>query len=375
VFEARSVSSVASVPSVGYHGPANAAGARKSESEIGNRQLSISQSPIANQPIDNLQSSIDNDQPRHPIPLDRLAAQKDSAAYETIDWTAPIDRSRWFVCETQTPLYYTRSYGELTAGQRLRYNQLTGMLSNELIALLETELLTAALRAIESSHTPDPDLVAAVRRFRHDEKRHAEMWRRLNRLSEPAWYAAGDRYLARIPSPAIALARALARRPAVFPVVLWIQLAQEERSIDMSRRSLALPPNHLEPRYRAAHQAHVQDEVRHVQLDWHLIGRFYNRRSKAIRLTTARLFRFFVGSVLLMPVYSTTRVIRALAGELPELQPHVPRMLNELRGLQGDDRYHEMMYSRRTTPITFALLDRFEEFRGVGKSLRGYQPK
>ena len=345
------------------------------KSAIENRQLPIRQSPIANQPIDNLQSSIDNDQPRQPIPLDRLAAQRDSLAYETIDWSTSIDRSRWFVCETQTPLFYTRLYDSLTAGQRLRYNQLTGMLSNELIALLETELLTAALHAIESSGTPDAELVAAVHRFRHDEKRHAEMWRRLNRLSEPAWYATRDRYLARVPSSAIALARALARRPAWFPVVLWIQLAQEERSIDMSRRSLALPANHLEPRYRAAHQAHVQDEVRHVQVDWHLIGRFYDRRSKAIRLATARLFRFFVGSVLLMPVYSTTRVIRALAGEFPELQAQVPRMLAELRGLQSDDRYHEMMYSRRTTPITFSLLDRFEEFRDVGKTLRGYQPK
>ena len=279
------------------------------------------------------------------------------------------------MCETQTPLFYTQSYSGLTSEQRRRYNQLTGMLSNELIALLETELLTAALRAIESAYTPDAKLVAAVRRFRQDEKRHAEMWRRLNRLSEPAWYTAGDRCLARIPSPAIALARALARRPALFPAVLWIQLAQEERSVDLSRRSLALPPNHLEPRYRAAHQAHVQDEVRHVQVDWHLIGRFYDRPSKAIRLTTAWLFRFFVGSVLLMPVYSTTRVIRALASEFPELQALVPRMLDELRGLQSDDRYHEMMYSRRTTPITFALLDRFEEFRDVGKTLRGYQPK
>jgi hypothetical protein len=79
--------------------------------------------------------------------------------------------------------------------------------------------------------------------------------------------------------------------------------------------------------------------------------------------------------VLLMPVYSTTRVIQALALEFRELQPMVPRMLSELRKLQSDDRYHEMMYSRRTTPITFALLDRFEEFRGVGKTLRGYQPR
>ena len=110
------------------------------------------------------------DAPRRPTPLDRLAAQKDSSAYDAIDWTTPIDRARWFVCETQTPLFYTGAYEELTPDQRRRYNQLTGMLSNELIALLETELLTAALRAIEPLRRPDGELIAAVRRFRDDER-------------------------------------------------------------------------------------------------------------------------------------------------------------------------------------------------------------
>ena len=323
------------------------------------------------------QSPIDIDDFRKPTPLDRLASQKDSPAYDAIDWTAPIDRSRWFVCETQTPLYYTNAYAQLTSDHRRRYNQLTGMLSNELIGLLETELLTAALGAIEGRRASpvDPELAAAVRRFRDDENRHAEMWRRLNRLSEPRWYATRDRHLARVPSPAIVLARAIALRPAMFPVVLWIQLAQEERSIDLSRRSLALPADRLEPRYRTAFQAHVQDEVRHVQVDWHLIERFYHRRSKITRLTTARLFSFFVGSVLLMPVYSTTRVIKILADEFVELRPLVPHMLAELRALHACDRYHEMMYSRGTTPITFDLLDRYDEFHVVGRTLRGYQVK
>jgi hypothetical protein len=294
--------------------------------------------------------------------------------YAGIDWNTPIDRSRWFVCETQTPLFYTSVYDELSADQKRRYNQLTGMLSNELIGLLETELLTAALAAIASGPAGS-ELVAAVRRFEEDERRHAEMWRRLNVLSEPAWYAAGERHLARVPAPALAVARRLARRPAAFPVVLWIQLAQEERSIDMSRRSLTLPPDRLEPRYDAAYRAHLQDEVRHVQIDWHLLERFYPGRSKGIRLLTARLFRFFAGSVLFLPVYSTTRVVRVLASEFPALEALLPRMLRELKGLKHSDDYHAMMYSRRTTPVTFALFDRFPEFHDIGRVLRGYQPR
>ena len=57
---------------------------------------------------------------------------------------------------------------------------------------METEFLVAALSAVESrqgDRRQPPDLHAAVLRFRDDERRHADIWHNLNRLSEPAWYA------------------------------------------------------------------------------------------------------------------------------------------------------------------------------------------
>ena len=308
------------------------------------------------------------------IPLERLAATTSSCGYDAIDWTTPIDRSRYYLCETQTPLFYTGVYEQLSQHHQRRYNQLTGMLNNELIDLLETELLSSVLRALED--TPgDRAFASVLRQFRDDEARHAAAWRRLNRLSEPDWYRGGSRRFVRVPSAAVAVARMLARRPTLFPVVFWIQLALEERSIDMSRRCAQLPPRRLEPRYAAIYHAHLQDEVRHVQIDCHLIERFYRDATKGIRWTTAALFERLVGSVLLVPAYSSTVVVNRLAHEHPELAPLVPRMIDELRRLETSDDYHAMMYSRRTTPLTFGLFDGFPEFRRIGRTLRSYRPQ
>jgi uncharacterized protein (DUF2267 family) len=306
-------------------------------------------------------------------PLARLASAPVAATVDRIDWETPIDRTRWFFCETLTPLYYTRIYRELSLEHRRRYNQLTGMLANEIISVLETEFLQASLHAVASTRG-DPDLLAAVQRFKEDERRHADIWLTLNRLSEPAWYASKTRRFVCMPAYARVASRVIARHPLAFPVVFWLQLAQEERSIEISRRCMRVAAERIEPRYAAAYAAHLPDEIRHVQIDRYLIERFYDSRSAMIRATTARLFKAVMARFLLTPVDSTARVISTLAAEFFELRPLVPRMRRELRELEKDDEYHEMMYSRRTTPNTFALFDRFEEFHQMRHVLRAYQP-
>ena len=309
--------------------------------------------------------------------LARLAAAPSKPAEDGIDWRTPIDRSRWFFCETLTPLYYTGVYRDLGVEHRLRYNQLSAMMANEIIAFMETEFLGAALTAVESrgDRRQPSDLHAAVLRFRDDERRHADIWQNLNRLSEPTWYGSADLRLMNIPRGALMAARLIARHPVAFPVVFWIQLVQEERSLEISRRCMRVSPQLMEPRYAAAYGAHLPDEARHVQIDRHLIDHFYRPRSIAVRRASALLFRTIVGTLLVTPVNSTGRVVRVLAAEYPELAPLVPRMLRELGDLRSSIEYHEMMYSRRTTPVTFALFDEFPEFHQMRAVLRGYDPR
>ena len=307
-------------------------------------------------------------------PIERIAAPRASPADRAPDWTTPIDRSRWFFCETLTPLYYTAVYRELGTAHRRRYSQLTGMLSNELILLLETTVLARTLAAVQPH--ADPPLRELIAGFAAEERRHAETWRRLNRLSEPGWYAGTDRVLCRVPAGLPALAAQLARHPAAWPVLLWLQLSQEERSIEISRRCIRVPAERMEPRYAAAYREHLRDEVRHVQIDCHLLERFHATSAAAVRRATAALLRPILGAMFLRPSRSAAGVVRRLAGEFPELRPLLPRMIAELRALpETSGAYQRMMYSRATTPITFAWFDRCPEMHGMRRVLRGYEPR
>jgi len=285
-----------------------------------------------------------------------------------------IDRSRWFFCETLTPLYYTRVYRELSDDERRRYNQLTGMLSNELILRLETGFLDRTLAALARRRDRlDDDLITRLRSFREDEREHARTWRELNRQSGPEWYARGDGHFVRTPLAVDLIASTIARYPLTLPVVFWIQLAQEERAIAISARCLRVPADRMEPSYAAAYRAHVRDEVRHVQIDRELIERFHAPQSMLMRRATAAMFRSVVSRFFLTPAGSTRRVIRALVAEHPRLEVLLPRIWTELAAVVEDPEYHDMMYSRRTTPITFALFDRFPEFHVMATTLMAYR--
>lgn len=314
---------------------------------------------------------------RPPGALERLATAAVRPRQDEIDWRTPIDRSRWYFCETLTPLYYAPIYHELALEHRRRYNQLNAMMANEIIAFMESEFLVTTLTAVNSHLNGEErfrDLRAAVARFAEDERRHADIWWNLNRLSEPAWYHSTKWRLINIPRGLLSAARFAARHPVAFPLVFWLQLVQEERSLEISRRCMRMAPNAIEPRYRAAYSAHLPDEARHVQIDRHLIEHYYRGRSGSVRQASAWLFRTVVRSLLVTPVHSTGRVVGILAAEYPELAPLVPQMLHQLEALGRNIEYHEMMYSRSTTPVTFALFDEHPEFHVMRKVLLAYEP-
>jgi hypothetical protein len=308
-----------------------------------------------------------------PARLDPLGA---GAPAEAIDWTTAIDRRRRYYCETLSPLFYTPSYARLAEPVRRRYTQLMGMLSNELIARLEADIVDPCLAAVERLRDLPPELRAAIGGFRADERRHAEAWHRLNVLSEPTWYGGGRRAaLLGVPPIVGRLAPGLAGQRWAVPAVLWIQLLQEERSIDISRRLLRLPADTIEPRYAAVYREHLRDEARHVQLDARLIAHVRARQSPAARRATMAVVRWVVRRFFLAPARSADRLTRILGAEFPDIRPLVPVITGELHAVAGDDRYHAMMYSRATTPISFRLFDAYPECHAMQTVLRAYRPE
>jgi hypothetical protein len=292
------------------------------------------------------------------------------------DFSTPIDRSRWFVCPTLTPLYYAPVYRELDERHQRRYNQLTALCFSELISFFETTFASSVLAALAHGQCRQVDrpLAECLERFIDEERDHVLWWRQLNLLSEPALYAKQERVIIRLPAALRILLGQIARRPDWFPMVFWVMLALEERSLEISRRCMRMPAAQIEPRYLAVYRAHLKHEVRHVQLDWHLIERFYERRSPALRRFNARLVRWSLASFFLPPTRSAVRVVHRLVAECPELRPLCRVMESQLAKVGDAPAYQAMMYSRDSTPITFALFDRFPEMHAVRTVLRSYEP-
>ncbi|HVR76274.1 MAG TPA: diiron oxygenase [Planctomycetota bacterium] len=302
-------------------------------------------------------------------------AREASRTWAPLDLSTPVDTSRHFLCPTVTPLYYTEIHRSLTVEEKLRYNQLSGLAFNEVISFFEEMmapvLLPAAARAARSS----PELAECLARFEEEERRHLTTWRELNRWTEAELHGGKDRRFLKLPALLKAVFRDLCRRPRMFPMLFWLLAAQEELSMEVARRSLAMPGDLIEPRFAQAYRAHLADEVRHVQIDWHLIDHFHAPAGRVCRGLNAFLFREAFRHFFVTPKRLARRVVEALARDFPNLAPLVPEMLLELRGLRTCRPYQEMMYSRRNHPVLFALFDSFPEMQGIRKVLAGYEPR
>lgn len=308
------------------------------------------------------------------LPLERLcrAAASSPIFGETLDLSTPIDRERLFIAEELTPLWYTAAFGALSPAQALRYNQISGLAAGELIGLFEEEVALVALRSLRTAPIPR-ELCEGLGWFLEEEARHAEVWTGLNRLSEPDRYGTGKSWIVRPSAGGLGLMRWISRHPRSLPVVLWMMLLQEERSIAISRRSLAVA-GRLEPRWAEVYRLHLRDEVRHVQLDWHLLDSFYRDRSRAVRRLTAELLHRITAAFFLAPKRMAVRVLDLLIREHPDLAPLRPRFLRELAALENDPTYRRMMYSREDLPISSHLLDRYPELAPFRDFLLGPPP-
>ena len=292
---------------------------------------------------------------QHGIALARLDAAGDGAAV--------VDHSRLFTCPSLTPLSHASIYATLTEPQQRRYNQLVGLMQNELICFFEQEFAARVLPAVlDRSRGLPAELAASLRQFVEDERQHTRMFRRLNRLAEPAWYADGDYHVLQLRPAMLRSLRVLTGHPQWFPMVFWVMLLMEERSLMISHRYAAMPAERLDPQFAATYRAHAEDEVRHVQLDWHLLERFYESRPRWLRRANARLLEWFVVGLFLKPRRANVRLVDLLIAEFPELAPRRPALVRAVYELADNPGYRRLMYSGESTPIGRALLARLPEF-------------
>ena len=283
-----------------------------------------------------------------------------------------IDFSKPFMPECLTPLRHTRVFVRLTAAQRLRYNQLQAAYFNEQIIFFETAMAHHILRGLLKIDLPE-NLVAAVRLFIEEEKRHSQMFGELNRRCFPRWYANNEFFFVRVPQWSKALLRGWTSFPAEFPFFLWILLIQEERALCCAKQFVR-ESDDLEPCFVAAQSQHLSDEVGHVGWDEELLDFLWKRKSAPARRINAALFRWMIGEYFTTPKRSGLRVVQQLVLDYPELKPAWPELRRQMLALSNEGEFRFVSYSREVTPKSFARFDRCPEFRSLGKVLAGYSP-
>lgn len=303
------------------------------------------------------------------LPPPQLAAHAQRVQFESGDlsWEIPVDRSMRFICPTLTPLYYAPCWAQLSESRQLRYNQLAGLCSNELIGLFERSLQPMFQNLLHAPFLP-ADLRALLPGFIADETRHAQIWHRMNQQVEPGWYAKGPLSMVRLPTAVRALSRVLIAQPAHFPAVVWIALILEEHSLEITRRTLRCDWP-IEPIFRDALRLHAQDEARHVQIDWHVLQHLLNRLSRPMRKLNAAILSRVVESFLFSPVNVARRVVERLAMEFDDLKPKLPALTKELASLKTCPAYRRMIFSCEANPMSFELGLGLEETRPFFQSL------
>lgn len=283
-----------------------------------------------------------------------------------------VDTTRQFVPETFTPLFYTPLYAELTAKQRLRYNQLHGGYCNEQIMFFEKFIAEKVLSGLLRAEGAGP-LRPQLRLFLEEERRHARMFHDLNRLCLPRLYAGGEFYFVEISFGLKLLLSAVTTRPWFFPLFVWLMLAQEERAVFLGREVLRMKEK-FEPHFVAVQRAHLADEIGHVQWDQEILAITWGMRKQGFRQINAALLRAVLREFVITPKRANLRVVAQLAHEFPELAPRLPEMRRLLLALAHNQDWNLSLFSRSIVPRTFALFDRWPEFSTLSRVLCGYEP-
>jgi hypothetical protein len=284
--------------------------------------------------------------------------------------SARIDHTKRFIAEEFTPLFQTSAYRSLPPAALLRYNQLHGLYFNEQVAFFEQEMLGPALLALQKNSVP-ANLAKNLREFFDEEQRHTTMFRALNRRCAPELYGSNVYYFIRIAAPCRVMLAEISRRPRLFPLLIWLALLQEERSLFYSR-SCVEHASELEPHFVATHRAHLADEVGHIAWDEELLDWLWPQVGRALRWMNVRLLNWMIGEFFVLPKRSGWRVVKRLVREFPQLDAEA--LDDGIRELETNSGYLRTLYSREITPRSFRRFDAQPEFALLARTLPGYRP-
>ncbi|MDB5105531.1 MAG: P-aminobenzoate N-oxygenase AurF [Fibrobacteres bacterium] len=288
--------------------------------------------------------------------------------FEDLDWSRPVDRSKPWSPEHIAPLFYLPSYAKFTPEEKRRYNQLFSMGVCEQFIWLEEHLLVNTLRKVVQRSDPPAPLKEALGHFIAEELKHTRMFWRMLEKSEPGWYPTRKFRLYNISALQQAVLDLVLKLPNVFLIWIWTAVFFEERTVDYCRHYLEArkrDPEAVDATYTQVHEYHFKDELRHYQLDQHLLAWMYDPQPRWKKRLAARMFRSLMRSYV-FPNRTSRRVLEVLAGEFPRLRAEVlPALLKELPDIGRSRAFHRMAFSKDSVPKTMALFAEYPELDGL----------
>lgn len=315
------------------------------------------------------------------VSAETLAERSEKYAFsvEDVPFHLGVDRAKWAFPEHHAPLFYTPAYRELLSDEdRLVYNQVYACAINELFLFLEEEFLLPVLRGLERhggrKHLPR-ELGALLDTFAEEEEKHSEMFRKLNVLSDPERYAGSTFSFMRVPRQLRPVLDVMAHRPTFAMAWVWMGVLFEEKTVDYFQQykvhARRAPDKPLDPLYEAVHKYHALDEVRHVQIDQHLVLALYDKAPRAVRYANAAFMAAFLRAFT-TPKRSQMRVLAELCRRRPHLAQHEERFRREVLERDNLRAMHRALYGRRSLPKTFEMFDERPEMIVVKPALPGY---
>jgi hypothetical protein len=283
-----------------------------------------------------------------------------------------IDSSRWFMPQELTPLFHTNAYASLDDSQRLRYNQIHALYFNEQTMFFEKALARNVLGYFLAQSLPG-GLKEGLAQFLAEEEQHSAMFSRLNRQCAPEIYLECDFYFIQVPPIAARALGLISRQPEWFPMLLWLMQLQEERALHFGQTFLK-SGDEIEPHFLDVQRRHLMDETGHVRWDEALLDCVWPKTGALLRSFNVRLLSWMIGEYFSTPKRSALRVVSALAGEFPSLQPRLSDFCRQLVALGDDPDFRRSLYSRENTPRTFKRFDAWPEFASLARVMPAYAP-
>ncbi len=218
-----------------------------------------------------------------------------SSKKDIVDET--IDKSKPFVHEHFTLLYYTPYYEKLSYEQKLKYNQLCGVMINELFMFLEESLINKSL--IKLKHHPDivdiTDLSDCITGMIKEEEKHHKLFKKLNRICFPEIYQNSVYNFILLKPWEKKLFNASLNYPATMSFFIWLILTLEEFSLTFSTALLKNKNTEnlgeLDHYFTHIHALHLRDEINHTYLDMHLINACFVASNPILKKVNTILFK------------------------------------------------------------------------------------